>query len=131
MIGTIVTPDLIPALRGRIAPLIERGAKVSGGRVTPEGLFKRIEDGELQLWVAVDGRDVHALLLTEIIQYPALKACHIELCAGENRHEWLHFLGQVEQWAREQGCEVMEGYMRPGWKLDGYRVRRHVTEKKL
>lgn len=130
MILTPVSKDLLPQIKSVIWPLLERGVAVDEGRATAEGVWKQIESGDSQLWVVMDDT-IRAIVLTAIIEYPNLKACDIELCAGFGRKDWLHLLPELEQWAREQGCEVIEGRMRPGWKLNDYRVRRHMMEKRL
>lgn len=130
MILTPVSQDLLPGLKPLVWPFLERGVAVDGGRVTVEGAWKQIESGESQLWLVVYD-EIRAIVMTAIVNYPNLKACDIELCVGVGRKDWLHLLPQLERWAKEQGCEVMEGRMRPGWKLNDYRVRRHMMEKRL
>ena len=116
-----------------VMPLLLRGEKVDTGRFSAEEVWKAIEDQKSQLWMVVEDK-LLGICVTAIVNHTGLKACEILLCAGEEVIRWIHMLEKhVEPWARENGCEAMEGLMRTEWErlLPNYRVHRLYMEKSL
>ena len=45
----------------------------------------------------------------------------------------MHLISEVEDWARTQGCDIMEAEARPGWarSMKEYKKTRIILEKWL
>jgi hypothetical protein len=65
--------------------------------------------------VAIQGDKVIAACLTEIVDYPLRKACNILAVAGAGHGLWADWMAQIEQWAINQGCDIIETRGRDGW----------------
>ena len=118
-----------------VVPLLERVVRRSRGKESLVELRAALGAGAKQLWVWCSDAGVQALAVTDIAVYPAARICRISICTGEARREWLTpGLAAIEAWAREQGCDAIEPFCRPGWKRElqalGYRER-HVLMRKV
>jgi hypothetical protein len=56
------------------------------------------------------------LCITEIIQRPLIKCCHISIMTGHHREKWQHLIKDIEVWAALNNCDKMELIARPGWE---------------
>jgi len=70
----------------------------------------------MQLWVAVEQRQVIAAMVTQIIPYPRKKVLRIIAIGGSGMERWISFLPKVEQFARNLECDSLEAWGRKGWK---------------
>ena len=90
----------------------------------------------MQLWVAWSVKDqkVYAVGVTELKQYPKYRTMNFRILTGEKMELWVKFLEPMEEWAKTQGVNKMEFYVRPGWerflKTKGY-VRSHIQLDKF
>lgn len=131
----LIPPRLVPAIYQKSAHCFALIAKRAAGRATPEDFARMCERGERQLWIVVEDGNVLAIALSEIVIYPRQKLCRITSAAGEGRFRWVHHLDEIEAWARDQGCAVLQPVVRPGWgpmlKERGYRRSHYVMERRL
>ena len=95
----------------KIGDALER----SGGRFLPEDVRENLEAGNMQLWVAYDGA-VKAVIVTEILIFPRLKALSVFLVTGEDRKSWIANVEKLEEFGRLHGCVIIEAWARPGWQ---------------
>ena len=107
-----------------------------------QNLFYRPQkDGKFQIWVLWDKskpRPVEkyfGVVVTELIKRKLGKVCHIYIMTGRQRHKWQYLVKDIEQFAKDEGCQMMELIARPGWQkvLNNYGYQRtHVVlEKKI
>ena len=104
----------------------------SGSRFAPSDIKKFLHSGDMQLWVV--GKDnIEAVVLTEVHQFPRMKTVRLIMTVGRDRTRWVHHLREIEDWARQQGCAVIEALARPGWEkvLRDYRKTHVMLEKEL
>lgn len=95
---------------------LERALKDQYNRTSINDVYEMIQDKKAQLWALHDG-EVKAVMVTEIISYKNLKAVKIWLVTGTELDTWLDTLIEtVSNWAKEQGCTVMEFTGRKGWE---------------
>jgi len=84
---------------------------------------------EQQLWVAFeDENNYYGAVVTEVFQYPQMRALIMHFTGGEKLPRWKKpMLEILQKFARENECDVIESYGRPGWekvfKKDGYEQR--------
>ena len=75
------------------------------------------------------------VVVTELIKRKLGKVCHIYIMTGRQRHKWQYLVKDIEQFAKDEGCQMMELIARPGWQkvLNNYGYQRtHVVlEKKI
>lgn len=78
-----------------------------------DGIF----DGSYALWVVLDDDDaIVAAFTTRILVYPHRKALALDWVGGTRIREWSDALIEtIRRYAKEQGCEHLEGYGRKGW----------------
>jgi len=99
------------------------------------------KEGKFQIWVLWDKSKTtpvdkyFGVVVTEIIKRQLGKVCHIYIMTGRQRHKWQYLVKDIEQFAKDEGCQMMELIARPGWQkvLNNYGYQRtHVVlEKKI
>ena len=74
-------------------------------------------------------------MVTELIKRKLGKVCHIYIATGRQRHKWQHLINDIEDFAKAEGCQMMELIARPGWQKVynnyGYKRTHVVLEKKI
>jgi len=93
----------------RCGPWLAAALAHAGDTHTLDDVRALVERGEAQFW---PGRA--AALVTELVDYPRLKACRIWLGGGE-LEELKMMRSSVAAWAQAQGCARIEVMGRPGW----------------
>ncbi|ANN76814.1 hypothetical protein BAU07_06525 [Bordetella flabilis] len=89
---------------------IEAALQYTGGTHTLSDIEDGVEAGHFQLW---PGK--RAVIVTEIVVYPRLKACQFFL-AGGDLDELKEMVPCVEAWAKDLGCTRMTLAGRRGWE---------------
>ena len=125
----------IPILWEQITPFIQSALAHSEGEYWLADIYQSLMYHKMQLWVVVRGEDLQACLITEFRNFPRKKVCYIVLAAGTDVKEWTHCFGEIEQWAYEEGADLIQSFARPGWKglaeERGYHVKYHLYCKEL
>ncbi|MGD9725259.1 MAG: hypothetical protein AB7R40_23580 [Nitrospiraceae bacterium] len=88
--------------------------------------------GRALLWI-VHGDGIEAATVTRLDLTEHGKVCTILACGGLGRSRWLHLLGDIEAYAKTEGCDGVRLYGRRGWKraLPDYREIGIVMERRL
>jgi hypothetical protein len=119
-IPTRAIVEVFPTIKGWLEGLAER----SGGRWSVSGLLQKFVAGDWQLWMVWDGKP-RAIVGTELyLEMTGMKCCMIRFCTGSGAPEWQHLLGNIEDWARLEGCSYLDMLARKGWA-------KHLPEYKL
>lgn len=126
-----------PGILEQVWPLLTDGissiAERSNGRYTQATIYNSITSDEYQLWLIVredDANDLRATVVTQVLRYPTgLEEFTIVGVTGEKKDDWIHFLGDLEEWAKSEGCEISKLTARPGWApfLKGTHTKTHVV----
>ena len=98
----------------RVAPLIRSALERGEGSYVEADVAMACMGGMWQLWLVERGGEVAALCVSEIVNFPRKKKCLLRYLAGDWAAIEAH-IPDIECWAREQGCDVLEGYARKGW----------------
>ena len=90
--------------------LIEQALEYANGTHTTDDIFRGIEKKQFQLWDAEK-----SCLITEILEYPQKKVCHVFLGAGD-LEEIMGMHESVITWAKACGCTELTVSGRAGWQ---------------
>lgn len=114
---------------------IQEACKSNDG-FSAEHILKFLEEGTMQLWMAVDEHNkVLCVCVTEVREYPNYRVCDLRITTGEQYDRWVSFMDQICEWAKQNNCKKMEVFARPGWerilKHQGFKKTHVQIEKKL
>lgn len=89
--------------------------------------------GRSLLWLAWSGRGIEAAAATVLINSEIGKVCIITACGGDGMKQWLPLIGQIEDYARDEGCARVRIFGRKGWlrALEGYESKYVIMDKEL
>jgi hypothetical protein len=127
-----VDPKRVGEVWPHVSPLLKGAC-----RRTRLNAFEDIEAdilaGRSLLWIAWNGCAVEAAAATILINSEAGKVCIITVCGGSDMKRWLPFIGQIESYARREGCARVRIYGRKGWlrMLAGYAQKHIIMDKEL
>jgi hypothetical protein len=115
----------------KIEEYMKGAADYTYGRFDVEDIKKGVlqSEGNQQLWVAYENEeDVYGAVVTELWQYPKLRTLIMHFTGGRELPKWKDdMLKLLQQFAADQGCDVIESYGRGGWakvfQNDGYKQR--------
>ena len=117
-----------------VAPLIEKALQHAEGELVPGDIKKHLDKCDLRLWIALEGKETIAAMITEIIQYPRKKIVRvITLASLVNMDMWYDFLPMIEGYALRNGCSSLEAWSRKGMarKLKDWKHSYDIITKDL
>lgn len=116
----------------RVAPLIRSALERGEGSYVEADVAMCCMRGLWQLWIVERDGEVVALCVSEILNFPRLKKCLLRYLVGDWAVIEAH-IPDIERWAREQGCHMLEGYARKGWarRMSGWTQRYVILQKEL
>ncbi len=104
-------------------------------------VLKTAKEGKFQIWILWDKdqktsvEKYFGVVITEIVEKPLGKVCHIYMMTGRQRHKWQYLIKDIEKFAQEEKCSIMELIARPGWQKIlnqfGYKRTHVVLEKQI
>jgi len=100
----------------------------------PDDILSQLRYGTRLLWVvATPECKIVAAMLTQLFDMRNGKICKMMECGGSHMSAWKDMRSQIEQYAREEGCDrvLVEG--RPGWArvFPDYRTTAVMLEKRI
>ncbi len=116
----------------RVAPLVRKALDCGEGSYLEADVAAFCMSGRWQLWlVERDGEPV-ALCVSEIANFPRKRKCLLRYLVGDWEAIEAHILN-IEGWAREQGCHMLEGYARRGFtrRMPDWTERYVIIQKEL
>lgn len=135
MTAILIPPEELPKVWENVRPWISAACGYNGNRYTAEDSMQEIARGEKQLWLAAIEDITIGVAITAIMEFPQKRCCIIDICTGERFGEWSYLIQNVEEWAKQKGCEQMFLIARPGMekllKDHGYLKTHSVFEKEL
>ena len=87
----------------------EKALACGGNTHDVDDVVALVKEGKAQYWEHGDG-----IVVSEIHEFPKLKAIHFWLVSGDLR-DCLALENDVLPWAREQGCTIATACGREGW----------------
>jgi hypothetical protein len=117
-----------PYVEPLIRRAVERSISTDLGTVAT-----KLAHQQALLWLVWDGAHIRAAVVTSISAANGKKRCVIVACAGEGIEDWLPLIGQIEDYARAEGCASTAIIGRRGWQhtLKDYRPVAVTLEKRL
>lgn len=122
-------------------PYVDEALAYSNSHHHSEHFKDLMLKGKLQLWLLWDDKKttikekMNGVVVSEIIQRSIKKVFHLPIVTGKNRQRWQHLIEKLEDFAKDQGCDLMELIARPGWQkiLDkhNYKKTHVILEKEL
>ncbi len=123
-------PEHIPEIWSDVKDFIQ-SALIDNGHLTIEDIYNNLLLGHYQLWTPFSDH-IQAAFVTAIYDVRGVKNCTIIACGGTNLDSWKHFMKDVEDWAREDGCTSIKIYGRRGWaKIFGFDIVSTELRKEL
>jgi len=126
---------------GLIEKDIRKALLFSGQLSDSEFVLKTAKEGKFQIWILWDKvqktsvEKYFGVVITEIVEKPLGKVCHIFMMTGRQRHKWQYLVKDIEKFAKEEKCSMMELITRPGWQKVlnqfGYKRTHVVLEKQI
>ncbi len=102
-----VDPARVHEIWPRVAHLVRR-AMERGGFTDFADVELDVAGGASLLWLVWDGEAICAAVVTELRRANSEKFCTIVACAGAQRERWLPLIGELEAFARAEGCSAMK-----------------------
>ena len=108
--------DKVRGTWNRILPLVRTALAHGNGEYEELHILIALEEQKMQIWTMHDDSKLVGIVVTEILIYPAKRVCYVVLIAGVKFRQWLTFLPDLEQWAREKECKDIRALGRFGFK---------------
>lgn len=117
MIVTLVPFEHVDQVWADVRPKLEPAVAVTNGRYTTWDVYVLLQQQRMQLWVALtDENIVQGIEVTQIIDYPSKRVLASLFTGGDRLREWREpLMAVLIRWARDNGCEALEGHGRAGW----------------
>jgi len=126
---------------GLIEKDIRKALLFSGQLSDSQFVLKTAKEGKFQVWILWDKEQktnvekYFGVVITEIVEKPLGKVCHIYMMTGRQRHKWQYLIKDIETFAQKEKCSMMELIARPGWQKIlnqfGYKRTHVVLEKQI
>lgn len=113
----------------RVKEYFEGAAEYTYGRFTANDIRTKLKASPTQqLWIAHEGEDIYGFVITQVSEYPQLKALVMHFTAGKELVKWKDkMLKALQEYAKNNGCDIIESFGRGGWgkvfKDDGFKSR--------
>lgn len=102
-----------PAVVGYISKTLE----YASGKYTEADVLELVTKYNYPLWVAFDESGIKGTVITKFVNYPRKKYLFLEFCGGRDGFSWkAPMLQLLRSWARDNGCDGIEGAGRAGWQ---------------
>lgn len=112
-----VDPAKIDEIWPHVAPILAKAFEEIAADLTLESAEQSLRSGSGLLWIVwSDQRRIIAAAITELWETPRHKICVITACAGSDLESWKHYMTDLEQYARAEGCAILRVAGRRGWK---------------
>lgn len=122
---SLVPKEYVPDVWPVVVGYVRKALRFASGKYEPEDVLALIMEYNYPLWVAFEGNTIKGAVVTRFIEYPRKKYLFLEFCGGANGFSWkAPMLSMLRAWAKDNGCDGIEGAGRDGWqrvfRKDGY-----------
>jgi len=95
----LLQPEDVAYIWEDVAPMLARVTPHTEGELEPDDFIEPLTHGEMQLWIAIENKEIIAALITQIIPYPQKKVLRLISLAGEDFSKFKDFVSMVESFA--------------------------------
>jgi len=96
--------------------VLHKSVNTSAGKFEVEDLKQELKQGQLVLWLVMDGSEILAALTSRVIEYPGRRAMALDWVGGKHMRKWLPLvLNTLQKYATDCECKHIEGYGRKAW----------------
>lgn len=129
-----VDPAQLATWSARVRPHFEKMAAGSHGRYLAVDILSSVAARRMHLWLVVREAALMCVTVTEVVEYPRLRAMRLVGLVGSRPRQWMHLIHGIERSAKENfGCDRMEAMHIPRFRtiLPGYEMTHWLSEKPL
>jgi hypothetical protein len=114
---SLVPQDAVRLVWKDVDRVLEKSVATVKNKSSTIDVLDGVFDGTYALWVVLDeDNNIVAAFTTRLIVYPQRRALALDWVGGTRMKEWAdQMIDTMRQYAREVGCEHLEGYGRKGW----------------
>ena len=112
----ILSPEDIPYVWEEVEPMLAMVSEHTEGELLTEDFMTPLEEGHMQLWVAIENKNIIAAMVTQVVTYPQKRVLRIIALGGEGFKKIKEFTPMVESFAVRLECSSLELWGRKGWK---------------
>jgi len=129
----LVSPDDVPYIWDKIHDHLVSMTPHSEGELEPDDFYEAISEGAMQLWIALEEKELLASMITQIVTYPRKNVLRIISISGDDMYKWIDYIPTIEDWALSMGCTSLECWGRKGWLkvLKDWKCSYHIITKDL
>ena len=132
----LIPTEKIPEIWDLIEPYVQEFSESKSSRTTVENLKNLFYSGKLRCWVVwlEEEQKIQAVVGVTVKQAEnGEKIASIAMAQGYRRKDWIDIVKDIEEWARNEGCSVVQLSGRKGWArdLEDYKIRLYLMEKPL
>jgi hypothetical protein len=122
---SLVPAEHVDAVWSEVEGYVAKALKYACGKYLLSDVYSLVVDYKYPLWVAFDGEGIKGAVITRFVEYPRKKYLFLEFCGGRDGFSWkAPMLEVLRSWAKDNGCDGIEGAGRDGWQKifehDGY-----------
>ena len=131
----LVPPEQIPYVWEKVEEHLLRMAPHSEGELEPDDFFDSLTDGDMQLWLAIENKEIIACMISQFATYPQKRVLRIIFISGDGMDRWIENFPMVENFALMNGCTFLEVWGRKAWvkilKEWDWECKYHIITKDL
>ena len=125
---SVVLPEHIELIWPQIKEYLHGAAEYTFGRYTVDDIKKGLYDKPQHLWIAFEDAEMFGAVVTEIYEYPRMKALVMHFTGGKELPKWkAPMLKLLQKFAKDHQCDIIESYGRRGWgkvfENDGFKEK--------
>lgn len=112
-----VHPAGVSAVWDKILPSLQKFPELWNRSVDLDTLKLQLEAGGLTLWVVLEGDILAMAFITQITNYPTMRALEVVWGVGRGMDDWLQLvLSALENFAARGGLDYVDVCGRKGWE---------------
>ena len=97
-----------------VIPLME-ASQNEQRELSIDDFFECIMDETMQLWVAIEDKEIIACMGSQFATFPQKRVLRIIYISGEGMDRWIENFPMVENFALMNGCTFLEVWGRGAW----------------
>lgn len=127
-----IDPKQVSEIWPHVRSLLQEACRRTGLNAFAD-IEAEILAGRSLLWIAWNGSTIESAAATVLINSESGRVCIITVCGGSGIKRWLYLVGQIEDYAKREGCARVRIHGRKGWLrvLDGYEQKYVIMDKEL